>query len=302
MALIIPTDQSTFGDATSVPGGPLSSYVLAQLPGKAELSWVSDMRSLLVVDELKWKLFQERREWLQAKSDLWKRVRSSMKSATIIVIKPTEIEDEIRALWTEQGAEEGADFDRDDLINTCATALIADTPVAYLPNHIARTLGLYALKPYLSFDRFAPESIKARIGGRLRDAKVFAARAHATFDTARVAQPGQRTVDVFRRPGAGVILRELLATERGFDEEHQKSVDVLNEASDVMAHALAGALARPGELSTQPLVREFSSRDVDQIQAADVAAGWAHELIALSNERALLETFGRVLLNGRVLT
>lgn len=83
MALIIPTAQSTFGDATSVPGRHLSSYVLAQLPGKAELSWVSDMRSLLVTDELKWKLFKERREWLQAKSDLWKRVRSSMKSATL---------------------------------------------------------------------------------------------------------------------------------------------------------------------------------------------------------------------------
>ena len=34
-----------------------------------------------------------------------------MKSATIIVIKPTEIEGEIRASWVEQGAEKGADFD-----------------------------------------------------------------------------------------------------------------------------------------------------------------------------------------------
>jgi hypothetical protein len=148
-----------------------------------------------MTNELKWKLFKERREPLQAKSDLWKRVLSSMKSATIIIIKPTEIEDEIRALWTEEGAKEGPDFDRDGLINSCATVLIADTPVAYLPNHIAGTLGLYPLELYLSFDRFAPESIKARIGGGLRDVKVFAARAHATFDTARVAQRGQRTVD-----------------------------------------------------------------------------------------------------------
>lgn len=70
MALIIPTSRSTYGDATKVPGGPLSPYILAQLPADAELGWVSDIRGLATVDELKWKVFQSRREHLQARKEL----------------------------------------------------------------------------------------------------------------------------------------------------------------------------------------------------------------------------------------
>ena len=107
---------------------------------------------------------------------------------------------------------------------------------------------------------------------------------------------------MFRHPAASLVLRELLSTQRGFDEEHPASAAVLNEAAETMATALTDALQLPGEISSQPLVREFNSRDIDVLQAADIAAGWAHELVALGNEHSLGATFGRVLINGRLLS
>ncbi len=301
MPLVIPTARSTYADSTTVPGGHLSTYILAQLPDDISLDWVSEVRALCTVDELKWKIFQERRERLQSKATLWRRITASMRTATIVVIKPTIVEASIRASWESQGAERGVDFDERGLIDACATALIRDTPVAYLPNRLSETLNLYPPSLFLEFEKFAPDNIKQRIGGGLRDAKVFAARAHATFDVVASSDMHRGSVGAFSSPAASLVLRELLSTQRGFDEEHPKSVAVLNEAAETMATALSDALLLPGEVSSQPLVREFNSRDIDVLQAADIAAGWAHELVALGNENALGGTFGKVLINGQML-
>jgi len=301
MALIIPTSRSTYADAAWLPGGPLSPYVLVQLPADADLGWLSDIRRLAAVDEVKWKIVQTRREHLQSKRDLWKGLVDAMRTATVVVIRPADVEQELRHYLKTEGAEEGLDYDNAGVVEVCGIALIADTPVAYLPSRMAELLGLYPPDLYLSLDKFVPERILARIGGGLRDARVFAARAHAMFDSGHLTHEGARTADAYGYARRTVVLRELLSTERGFDKEHPRSVAVLNEAADAIAEALEGALLLPGGVSDRPLVREYSSRDVDQLQAADVGAGWAHELLALGDERALLAAFGRVLLNGRLL-
>lgn len=299
MALIIPTSYSTFGDATTVPGGPLSPYILAQLPGDADLGWVQTVRALAAVDELKWKAFQARREPLQAKRDLWRKIIESMNLATVVVIKPESIARQIKSYLDEERAEEDVDYDRKGIINVCSVMLIRDTPVAYLPNRLSEMLGIYSTDLYLSFDRFAPVEILRRLGGGLRDAKVFAARAHAMFDARYLTSENDRTSDLFRLAQTQPVFQELLATQRTFDHEHPRSAEVLNEASNTMTDALKAALLLPGEVSDQPLVREYGSRDLDHLQAADIAAGWAHELISLGDERSLLATFGRAVINGR---
>ncbi len=298
MALVIPIGKSTYGDATTMPDGHLSTYILAQLPDDASLTWVRDVRTLLTREELKWKDFQARREEVQAKAQLWRRLLISMKTATIVIIRPSDVESDIRALLDAQGAEYGTDYDRRTLVDACATALVRDTPVAYLPNRLSEALNLYPLSLYVDFEKFAPDQIKKQIGGKLRDAKIFAARAHATFDVPEASMPNRSGIDKFRSPGAMLVLRELLATQRGFDEEHPRSVAVLNEAAETIAKAMGEKLQFQGEVLVQPLVQEFSSKDVDILQAADIASGWAHELLALGNERALGDTFGRVLING----
>ncbi len=299
MALVIPTSHSTFADATSLPGGPLSPYILAQLPGDTDLDWLREIRSTTTTDEVKWKAFQARRERFQANAGLWRLITSSMKTATIVVIKPVDMVRDIKEWLGDEHAEEGVDYNRAGVINACSVMLIADTPVAYLPNRLAESLGLYSHDLYLSFDKFAPQQILHRIGGGLRDAKVFAARAHAIFDPRQLPSDHDRTTDSFRPFSMRPVLQELVATQRNFDEEHPRSTKVLNDASDTMTAALSSTLLLPSVVSDKPLVREYSSRDIDHLQAADIAAGWAHELLALGDERALLASFGRVIINGR---
>ena len=120
------------------------------------------------------------------------------------------------------------------------------------------------------------------------------------FDAAHLSRADERTNDAFA-PSHLRVLQELVATQRTFDEEHPRSAEVLNDAADMMTDALGSALLLPGEIWDRPLVQEYSSRDVDQLQAADIAAGWAHELLAIGDERALVATFGRVIVNGRSL-
>ena len=224
-----------------------------------------------------------------------------MKTATIVVIKPSDAAAQIQRYLDAEGADGGPYFNRSGVINACSMMLVAETPVAYLPNRLSETLELYSPDLYLSVDKFAPKKQLRRIGGGLRDAKIFAARAHAVFDSRHMSQFRDRTTDALgmaRMP----VLRELVATQRYFDEEHPRSAEVLNEASDTITDALSSALLLSGELSGQPLVRERDSMAIDHLQGADIAAGWAHELLAVGDERTLLSRFGRVIINGRRLT
>jgi hypothetical protein len=319
MAIIVPTAYSTYGDATSAEGGgPLRQYILAQLRSDSNLSWVGRARAALIVDELKWKVLEAKRPILKQSPDLWSEIVEGVKQATVVVIDPRPVAKAVEQRLLGDGAEAGHDFDDDDIIKGCASAIVDDTPVAYLPNELARMHGCYPQKLLASFDDFTPLAIQKKIGPGLRDAKVFAARAHATFDIPSNCAPSTR--DVFRSPAAPLVVAELLSVTRVFDEEHPESVAFLNEATDVIAKSLEQRLPTFGarlsdpvaEIANNfgqslptyrtilpgPLVQEYSSDAIDHVQAADVAAGWARELLELGDMRALARTFSRVLLNG----
>jgi hypothetical protein len=296
MAIIIPTAYSTYGDGVSAEGGPLCPYILAQFRSDADFTWVGITRSALTVEELKWKVLLPRRPRLKENEDLWNAIVKGVKRATIVVIDPRPLGHAVRQKLLAAGADEGHDFGDKEIIDGCASALVASTPVAYLPNELARTIGVYPTQLHLSFDEFTPEAIRRKIGSGLRDAKVFAARAHATFDASSVTI--NSTADVFRSPATPLVVAELLSTSRGFDVEHAKSVDLLNEAADAIATSLEHVLPVSGTISKQPLVKECDSLAIDQIQAADIAAGWARELFELGDMRALARAFDRVFLNG----
>jgi len=294
----MPTAYSTFGDSTGTEGGYLRKYVLAQFRSDADLDWVAGVRRVCVLDELKWEAFKAKRPYLKEQKGLWSSVERGVAQATIVVIDPEPVESNLRRSLEAEGAEEGVDFDRKKLVDGCATALIAGTPVAYLPNEIARILGWYPPELYLSFHDFTPESIRQHVGLGLRDAKVFAARAHATFDVASAWDASATSTDLFRQPAHRLVLCELLSTERIFDEEHPRSAAFLNKAVDVIAERLESVLPISGSIVDRPLVREYDSRAVDHIQAADIAAGWARELLDLADERAVAGRFARVIVNG----
>lgn len=299
MAIIIPTAYSTYGDASTTEGGPLNKYVLAQFRSDADLGWVGRIRSTCTLDELKWSAFRQHRARLRQIPDLWSEIENGMGLATVIVIDPVPLSEAVRRKFCSDGAVEGHDFGIDEIVQGCASAVVANTPIAYLPNELARSLGWYSQDLYLSFDKFTPEAIQKKIGVGLRDAKVFAARAHATFDVPSVQNTGGAIQDAFRSPASPLVVAELLSTGRAFDQEHEASVKFLNESVEVIAQHLEEAIPISGVLSDQPLITEVDSRAIDHIQGADIAAGWARELLDLGDERALARRFQRVLVNGR---
>ena len=96
-----------------------------------------------------------------------------------------------------------------------------------------------------------------------------------------------------------ILLAELTSTFRSFDSEHEKSIKVLNKAIEMISSKLElvhPLWQRPEDV---PLIREVDSRAIDEIQAADIAAGWAREIIDTASSKALGVRFERVWLNGR---
>ena len=75
------------------------------------------------------------------------------------------------------------------------------------------------------------------------------------------------------------MLAESSATSRNYDIESPETVKVLNEAADEIA-SVVEALYPDGLHSPEaPLIREVSRRQFDEIQAADIAAGWARDAL-----------------------
>ena len=183
MSLVIPTTSSTYGDSTKTEGHALSrKYVLAQFRSDADLEWVHRLRAILVKEELKYIHFREARPKLKAQKELWERIESGVGQATIVVIDPDPVESEIRQyIKSEKLKPEDGVTDK-VIIETCATAIISRTPVAYLPNQLFHAVPWGIYTPIASLEDFAPEAIKAEIGGGLKHAMIFAARAHAIFD------------------------------------------------------------------------------------------------------------------------
>jgi hypothetical protein len=80
--------------------------------------------------------------------------------------------------------------------------------------------------------------------------------------------------------------------------ENKRTTDLLNSAVNAIADAFSEARDGAEEISDQPLVIESDSRGYDEIQAADISAGWAREMLELGDPHSLATRFERVRLNG----
>ncbi len=300
MALIVPTATSTFADACETGGGPLRKYVLAQYPAGAGLEWVGELRTLLVKDELKYRDFRDARPRLMGMKPLWDRIEKGLAQATIIVIDPKPVAAAVVQYYREEQAEPGIDYTKKDVIEGCATALVAGTPIARLPSMLADGINWSYYAPVVELSSFAPPNIREKLGGGLRAAIVFAARAHAMFDLQKLDESVATTRDVLISPLRRVLMLEILSTSRVFDAEHPASIEVLNEAADAIASSMLDVLSVWPSPDGMPLIREVDSHAIDELQAADIAAGWARELVELGDYRALARKFRRVYVNGKI--
>ncbi len=289
MALIIPTANSVwspgggvkaYADATRTEG-PLAKYVLAQFRSDAKLEWVAELRQVLSVDELKWNSLEEKRPRLKDDADLWKRVEQGVAQATIVIVDPQPIDRQVKDLLRNQENDPDYAIEFDHQV---AMAIVHGTPIAHLPNELERAIPWSSYTPVASLQDFTPERILMSLAGSSKKAVVsksmeFAARAHAIFDIAVKDEGAASTRDLFRSPLSKVLLAELLATQRFFDKEQPATIELLNAAAEEIAKNLRATMPKIGEISEQPLVREADSRAVDELQAADIAAGWARKML-----------------------
>jgi hypothetical protein len=303
MALLFPISSSTFGDSRETAGSPaLRKYVLAQFQSDAGLDWVAKLRARLGRDELKYRDYQpEQRRIRSSAPELYRAVEAGISQATVIVIDPEPTAYLAENYLIQEQAEPGKDFTTRDIIDICAISILAGTPLAYLPEKLWIRSEGQVIFPSVNLSGFAPDELLSKVGG-LGGAKVLAARAHAMFDVENKHTIEHVTSDFIVSPLRNLVFKEILSTERVFDTEHNPSVEVLNEAADVIATSMQKSPwfknMRP---SDHPLVKEASSRDVDMIQTADMAAGWAGDILELQGVRSLASTFRRVIVNGHLL-
>ena len=287
-----------YGDAC-VSGD--DKYVIAQFRAESPMDWVAELRAFLVKDELKYKDFFPERHRVQAKKELWKRLNTGLRAAEITIVDPAFYEDSVRTGLEARGAEFGHDFDTNVLRELAGEAIIGDSPL---------NAALYSEYDWLSDNthyfgpkpnRFSPSAIKTRVGGKLKHAVLTAARAHA------MVSPSEHQELILMCSGAEMPspLRQLELIKRMarvFDVEHAKSVTVLNEFVSRIAHA-SQVRHTFRYNSEDPMVSEANSQSIAHLQGADMAAGWAVDILALNNGdlRTLAKSFAWVSSNGVVI-
>ncbi|MBA4291840.1 hypothetical protein C0431_02620 [bacterium] len=290
MKLVLPFTHSSFGDSTNHRDSEhqIKNYVLAQIPGNFQLDWVDELRSFLTIQELKWPVYLANKHKIQANRNLSKKIKDTLKATTVVIIRPGKIIEYESNLLIGAGAKPDIDFNIKEIHSRTAVTLIRGTPLAFLPNKLSEELQYYTPGLANNFEDYLPHNLWDRAGGKLNDAVVLAARSHAIFDL-DVAE-ARSAIDGLSKP------LELSDIQRVFDEEHPFSVDVLNQALSFISDTLLSK-----DANSKPIVKEASSIQIDALQAADIAAGWASLYSMDDNDRALCDTFGKVIINGQVI-
>ena len=274
-------------------------YVIAQFRHDAPMEWVAELRALLVKDELKYKDFQPKRHWLQSNKPLWKRVTAGIERAEITIVDPFEYQDSVLFDLKERGAEAGFDYDLQMVYEMATDALLEDSPLRAA--QMSQYDWLMSRFTSRTPSDFSTASIRKRIGGKRKDAVITAARAHA------MVSPSEkwdliRITSGFDQPNMMESIRIIRKMGRVFDIEHTPSVNLLNEFSDRIAEAahLPNLALLNG---SRRVVSEEKSENIDHIQGADIAAGWAVDTLMLTggDYRVLAKQFAWVSANGVVI-
>jgi hypothetical protein len=282
-------------------------FVIAQFRADAQLGWVQDLRSHLQQKELKYKEFHRFRHRVQANTELWAKVQQGVFQAEITITNPKPYRDAIILDWLDQQAEPGIDFDEQTVNEQTGQRLIELSPLGIANISPMELVWQYDINPMrrfmLSSDtrgmEFRPATLKQRAGGGLKDALILSARSHA------MVSPSERrelTAMALRLSNAPIATRLALIAKmaRIFDMDHPNSVEILNEFSDHMIHAAGVEHFKQALSNAGKMVSEQDSKNVDHIQAADMAAGWAVDILLYTGGeyRELAKRFASVSVNG----
>lgn len=268
-------------------------YVIAQFRSDADLDWVSRLRTLFQKDELKYKDFQPERHRVLSKPKLWEDLVRGIRQAEITIMDPKPYEE--YAYWelVDQQAVPGYDFNDKTIREIAGRSMIEWSPLGRIG-----ALSLDWLVGQMEHKDLTADGLHRRAGGKRHDAIVISGRSHAMLSPSEMSE----IFSVFIN-GASAIpsnrLKDIDRLARIFDDEHKPSLPILNDLVDQVAY-LAGVR---GLGEKRDSVREVSSREADHLQAADMAAGWAVDVLTYTNGdyRALAAQFAWVGVNGVVI-
>lgn len=221
---------------------------------------------------------------------LWQTIANGIGEATIFIVDPAPFAAGILRWYDNQQADYGYDYKWKDVLGQAAVDIVANSPVYMYSNDAAAPSAAIQGAPLLyaphNFVPSPPTLLRA-VGGKLRDAVTFAGRAYAAID-----DPSRETgTEVF--VPFGILGAPTGVVTRVFDKEHARSTAVLNNVITTAESAQRGFFIQCGSA-----VVEMDSRAVDGLQAADVAAGYAREVLEQEGLRALAARFQRVVVNG----
>jgi hypothetical protein len=310
-------NSPTFADGTRTrPSRSLGlrTYVLARFDSDVSFEWVKRARSFLVKDELKYRdLVAASFDLVLGRfpplggHDLGRLLVREASTAVIFLVDSESYAQTVFRTRLNDGAEFARDFGFREVINEAAERMIRDIPLYRMrPHEIVEVLEPFSTSNYrfrsdLRFDLSSsvePDTpqILSQIGGKLRDAELFTARAYSLldFDDKAEAYGDYYTNPYFRSSTLGRgFLRKALSVPRVFDRDHAASVKVLNESINVLQRN------RPQpQTNYEQMVKEEDSRTIDALQAADIAAGFARDILDRKGLRALAAQFRKVILNG----
>jgi hypothetical protein len=266
---------------------------------------VHDLRSFLNKPELKYKWFHPERHRVMARAELWKKVETGVFQSEITIVDPEVYRSYCFLDLLNKQAEPGIDFDERTINDEAGVLMIECSPLG-LAQHFTPDWHFARLDPFTreatNVGDFRAAALKRRAGGKLKDAIVVSARAHAMISPSdRKALVARCTLSSASDFDSAVA--SIKKMSRIFDEEHAKSVPILNELSARLAQA-AGVrgvgIFHHGAIDP---VAEADSQDAEHLQAADMAAGWAVDILTLTNGdyRSLAQKFAWVGVNGVVI-
>ena len=202
-----------------------------------------------------------------------------------------------------RGAEFGVDFNLRGLDDLACNAAIEDSPFGIDFDEIG--FGTPAMQRLRRLNRrFNPQpnsiDLRKQIGGKANDVDVLIGRAYSMLSPTEFREIRLLAAEPTLRTSFANNLERLRNLAHVFDAEHPKSLPLLNQLAGRLAEAsgLPPILAR--RLTDETPIREAASTNSDHIQAADIAAGWASDILMSTNSdyRALARQVRWVTLNG----
>jgi len=285
-------------------------YVIAQFRSDASLAWVPDIRSFLNLPELKYRDFQPRRHQVQSNAEMWRKLQQGIQQAEITIIDPLVYRQAVIDDWLDKKAEPDHDFDMkmvndqsgEWMLQMSPLGIAEATSIDYYYERVVidETTGRFS--PNAEFQDFSAPALKRRAGGRLKDATVLAARSHAMLSPTE-RQEVIAICSPWSSADYGKRCALLAKMCRVFDVDHPGSVPILNEFADRLVHAADVGNVASLLGGSSKMVSEEKSHTIDHIQAADMAAGWAVDLLIYSHGdyKELAKRFAWVGVNGIVI-